>query len=105
LYNRGVGSSPADDTSKVWWAQAEFIAALVEGLRDRPADTGYATALRRVLEFMRRHGTDSKTGIWYDTVTADGTPKSKGLAHSWKANYHDVRGLGRFVERFGVRPK
>jgi mannobiose 2-epimerase len=105
LYNRGVGSSPANDTSKVWWAQAEFIAALVEGLRDRPADTGYAAALRRVLEFMRRHGTDPKTGIWYDTVTADGMPKSTGLAHSWKANYHDVRGLGRFVERFGERPK
>ena len=66
---------------------------------------GYAAALRRVLEFMRRHGTDPKTGIWYDTVTADGMPKSTGLAHSWKANYHDVRGLGRFVERFGERPK
>jgi hypothetical protein len=37
---------------------------------------------------------------WFDTVTADGGPKSSGLAHNWKANYHDVRGMLKFVEQF-----
>ena len=34
-----------------------------------------------------------KSGIWLDTVTESGQPKSTGLAHNWKANYHDVRAL------------
>jgi hypothetical protein len=37
-------------------------------------------------------------------VTADGRPKSTGKAHSWKANYHDVRGLLKFVEAFENAP-
>jgi len=43
---------------------------------------------------------DQRTGIWLDTVTAEGKPKSTGLAHSWKANYHDVRALVKFIEAF-----
>jgi mannose/cellobiose epimerase-like protein (N-acyl-D-glucosamine 2-epimerase family) len=47
--------------------------------------------------------TDQRTGIWLDTVSADGQPKSVGLAHSWKANYHDVRALVKFIETFPAR--
>lgn len=103
LYNRGTGNDPATDTDKVWWAQAEMIAALTDGLRDRPGHAPYEEALLRLLRFMKDHGTDPATGIWYDTVQADGTPKATGLAHSWKANYHDVRGLLRMIDQFRPR--
>ncbi len=98
VFHRGFGNDPAVDTDKVWWVQAEMIAALVDGLRNRPDDEAYTKALRQLLEFTTRYQTDPKTGIWMDTVAADGTPKSTGLAHSWKANYHDVRALMRFAE-------
>lgn len=35
--------------------------------------------------------------------TADRQPKATGLAHTWKANYHDARGLLKFAEHFGKR--
>ena len=98
--HRGAGDEPASDTRKVWWAQAEWIAALTDGLRDKPGHAPYVQALLRVLAFMRDHATDARTGIWLDTVSADGTPRSSGLAHSWKTLYHDTRGLLKFVEAF-----
>jgi mannobiose 2-epimerase len=100
IYNRGFGNQPATDTSKVWWAQAEWIAALSDGIRHVPDHAAYTAALVKVLSFMRNRATDPRTGIWLDTVAADGTPKSTGLAHSWKTLYHDTRGLVKFVEAF-----
>ena len=34
-------------------------------------------------------------------VAADGRVKNRGKAHAWKANYHDVRAIVKFVEAFG----
>lgn len=103
VFSRGVGDGPAIDTDKVWWAQAEMLAALTEGLRDRPGDPAYARALRQLLDFIARYQVDARTGIWLDTVTTDGKPKATGLAHSWKGNYHDVRALVRFAEAMSAR--
>lgn len=99
LYNRGVDDEPATDTDKVWWSQAEFLAALTEGLqrRDNPA---YREALVKLLAFLRRYQIHPPNGIWLDTVTADGQPKRTALAHNWKANYHDVRALVKFIQAF-----
>ena len=42
----------------------------------------------------------TKDGIWLDTVTAEGRPKATGKAHNWKANYHDVRAMVKFMNAF-----
>jgi mannobiose 2-epimerase len=104
VYNKGVGNEPATDRDKVWWVQAEMIAALTDGLRNRPKDAAYQDALVKLFGFVKGHLADRRDGIWLDTVTADGRPKSTGKAHSWKANYHDVRGLLKFVEAFENAP-
>ncbi|MFM8357269.1 MAG: AGE family epimerase/isomerase, partial [Verrucomicrobiota bacterium] len=36
VYQRGEGNLPATDTRKVWWVQAEMLAALTDGLRHQP---------------------------------------------------------------------
>jgi mannose/cellobiose epimerase-like protein (N-acyl-D-glucosamine 2-epimerase family) len=100
VYNRGAGNGPATDTTKVWWVQAEMIAALTDGLGNQPGNSAYRQALLRTFEFTRRSMTDARTGIWVDSVTAEGNPKASGLAHNWKANYHDVRALVKFVDAF-----
>ncbi len=100
VYNRGMENTPATDTAKVWWAQAEMFAALTEGLRDQPNNAAYTVALGRLISFVNKYQTDPKSGIWLESVKADGTPLATGLAHKWKANYHDVRGLLKFVEAF-----
>jgi len=99
LYARGVDNQPATDTSKVWWAAAEWVAALSDALKHEP-NPAYEQALLKQLEFVRKYQVDPKDGIWLDTVAADGQPKSTAKAHNWKANYHDVRGLVKFIDAF-----
>jgi mannobiose 2-epimerase len=102
LYYRGVGIQPAQDTTKVWWAEAEMLAALVDGLQHRP-NPRYEKALDQLLHFVLEHQTDPKDAIWLDTLSAEGKPLRTGKAHNWKANYHDVRALVKFVEAFAPR--
>jgi mannobiose 2-epimerase len=99
LYYRGEDDQPASTTDKVWWAEAELIAALSDGLAHRYNPT-YAAALETQIHFLEQHQINPADGIWFDTVKADGSPKSGGKAHSWKANYHDVRAIVKFVEAF-----
>jgi mannose/cellobiose epimerase-like protein (N-acyl-D-glucosamine 2-epimerase family) len=100
-YNRGTGDDPATDTSKVWWVQAEFIAALSDAASHHPHRRDYNDALLKTLGFVEQHMADPKDGIWVDTVTADGQPKDTRKAHAWKANYHDLRSLVKFIDAFG----
>jgi mannobiose 2-epimerase len=103
LFSRGFDDAPATRTNKVWWAQAEMLAALTDAVRFRPK-TEYADALSRLLGFVDAHQADPRDGIWLDTVAADGTPLSTAKAHSWKAGYHDVRAIVKFVDAFGPTP-
>ncbi len=100
LYHRGIGNEPPFDTTKVWWVQAEMIAAFADALRHKP-DATCEVALVKTLEFVARYMTDPKDGIWVDSVLMDGQPRNTSKAHNWKANYHDVRALVKFVEAFG----
>jgi cellobiose epimerase len=102
LYNRGLDDQPATQTDKIWWVQAEMLAALTEGLR-HGANTGYETALDKLLHFVTAYQADPADGVWLDTLSAEGKPKSSAKAHNWKANYHDVRALVKFIEAFGAR--
>ncbi len=99
LYNRGFDNQPATDTDKVWWVQAEMIAALTDGLQHRP-NQEYSEALDQLLDFVLKYQANPSDGIWLDTVTAEGKPKVTAKAHNWKANYHDVRALVKYIEAF-----
>lgn len=100
LYSRGFDDQPATDTDKVWWVQAEMLAALTDALHHKP-NPAYSEALDKLLQFIVTYQADPKDGIWLDTVAADGKPKVTAKAHNWKANYHDVRAMVKFVEAFG----
>lgn len=100
LYSRGFDNQPATDTDKVWWVQAEMLAALTECLKHKE-NAAYSKALQQLLDFVSAHQANPGDGIWLDTVKADGTPKVTAKAHNWKANYHDVRALVKFSEAFG----
>jgi cellobiose epimerase len=104
LFNRGFADQPATDTAKIWWVQAELLAALADSLVHRP-NPAHETALRQLVHFIRTCQMDPIDGIWFDTVTAVGQPARTAKAHSWKANYHDVRAIVKFVESFAARQK
>ncbi len=104
VYERGYGDRPATRTNKVWWVQAEMIAALTDAIRNhvRP---DYGQALEKLNQFVWTNQVDPRDGIWYDTVAADGTIVSGNKANNWKANYHDVRAMVKFYETFEYSEK
>jgi len=99
LYYRGFDDQPATDTEKIWWVQAEMLSALTDALKHQD-DPRYEIALSQELRFIQTDQVDPKTGIWVYTVAADGKPADTTLANSWKANYHDVRAMMKFVDAF-----
>ena len=99
LYSRGSDDKPATDTDKVWWVQAEMLAALSDALQQK-RNAEYEVALKKLLDFVTNFMTDPSDGVWLDTVTAEGKFKNTGKAHNWKANYHDVRAMLKFIEAF-----
>jgi cellobiose epimerase len=99
LYTRGFDDQPATDTDKIWWVEAEMLAALTEALKHQE-QPGYSAALEQLLHFISIYQADKRDGIWLDTVTADGKPKVTAKAHNWKANYHDVRAMVKFIDAF-----
>ncbi len=100
LYSRGLDDQPATDTDKIWWVQAEMLAALTDALQHKP-NRRYSEALEMLVHFIGKYQANPTDAIWFDTVAADGTPKNTAKAHSWKANYHDVRAIVKYVDAFG----
>jgi len=99
LYYRGFDDHPATDTEKIWWVQAEMLSALTDALkhRDDPRDE---IALSKELQFIKAYQVGPRGGIWFYAVAADGKPMDTTLANSWKANYHDVRAMMKFIDAF-----
>ncbi|MCD6339155.1 MAG: AGE family epimerase/isomerase [Verrucomicrobia bacterium] len=98
LFSAGMDDEPASDRTKVWWVQAEWIAALTEAVDRRPEEK-YRRALLRTFDFLDAWQIDPKDGIWRDTLNEDGSPKNPAKAHLWKGAYHDVRALVKFSLR------
>lgn len=100
LYFKGPASGPATDRSKVWWVQAEAIAALCDGLLDRD-ERDYSEALRGLVGWVRRHHILSDDDIWITSTDEAGRPLDLTKAGPWKCAYHDVRAMAKFIETFG----
>jgi cellobiose epimerase len=103
LYSWGEDDRPALLTDKVWWAQAEMLAALTEALKHNPS-AEYEIALKKLLDFVANFMADPSDGVWVEAVTTKGKLKNAAKAHNWKANYHDVRAMVKFVEAFRRQP-
>ena len=99
LYSRGFDNQPATDTDKIWWVQAEMLSALTDALKHEN-NPRYKTALGKLLQFIKVYQTEPRDGIWLYTVAAAGKPKDTTKAGSWKANYHDVRAMMKFIDAF-----
>ncbi|MGP8019569.1 MAG: hypothetical protein ACLPRE_01015, partial [Limisphaerales bacterium] len=65
-------------------------------------DPRYEIALNQELQFIKTDQVNSATGIWLYAVTANGKPADTTLANSWKANYHDVSAMMKFVDAFAA---
>jgi mannose/cellobiose epimerase-like protein (N-acyl-D-glucosamine 2-epimerase family) len=104
VYRSDVVERLAKNTDKVFWVQAEMVAALTDGLmqRDEPR---YATALAQLLTFVERHQMDRSDGIWLQSVTERGRRLAPRKAGEWKVGYHEVRALVKLVDAFAPTPR
>lgn len=100
FYLKGRRGSPsAFDTSKVWWVQAEGLAALSDALAtpgtgNRARNEG---CLDRLLDWIWRHQR-LRDGSWVWSTEATGRIQNPTKADHWKAGYHEVRAMGKARE-------
>jgi mannobiose 2-epimerase len=96
FYDKGESfAGAAFDTTKVWWAEAEGLNALMVMHKRYGRETDrYARALDRQWEFIRSRMLDPEHGGWFAETKRDGTLRGNGAkSNPWKANYHTSRAL------------
>jgi cellobiose epimerase len=95
FYDKGAAFAPAHGRDKTWWTQAEGLNALLLMHERFGAETPrYFHAFLKQWDFIVNYQVDPRHGEWYETVSAEGTPRpgqAKGTV--WKAAYHNGRAL------------
>ncbi len=99
FYFKGFDEQPASKTEKIWWVQAEGLAALADALRHEAA-AEYRRALALLLNWIFRHQILSDDGIWISSTDEEGNPLNLTKAGHWKAAYHEVRAITKFIHVF-----
>jgi len=80
----------AERPVRLWWDEAELLAALAAGLAEWP-DAERERALEAHLGFLLAWVVDPADGIWLETVGGGGEPLSAAKRTTWKDAYHEVR--------------
>jgi mannobiose 2-epimerase len=85
------------DATRVWWVQAELLAALSEALGTAGGEARYRDALLQHLRYVWRWQIDPADGIWVAALDARGWPIDVSRSHAWKACYHELRAVLEFI--------
>lgn len=98
VFHSGPGAGPATDRRKVWWTQAEALAAVVDGWPERRP--GYDEALSGLVNWILACHIRSDDGIWITSTDEAGAPLDPTKAGPWKGAYHDVRAMAKYIAAF-----
>lgn len=99
FYFRGKAHEPAGDTTKFWWVQAEGLSALTDAVAHFGSEE-YDEPLTRLVNWIRNYQIRSDDGVWIVSTDAGGRPQNIKKAGQWKAAYHEVRAITKFVHAF-----
>ena len=77
---------------RIWWEEAELLAALSVGLTRWPSER-LEEALNRHLESLIDDVIDPIDGIWWESVGWDGEPLRTTKIRTWKDAFHEVRAI------------
>ena len=100
FYFRGKPNEPACDTTKFWWVQAEGLSALTDAVAHLNSDE-YDVTLTKLVNWILNYQIRSDDGVWIVSTDADARPQNVKKAGEWKAAYHEVRAITKFVHTFG----
>lgn len=91
-----------DDTTRIWWVQAEAIVGFVNGFQKDSAQVKYLEAALDIWEYIKEHLIDKRDGSeWFWCVDENGTPADKPIVEPWKCPYHNGRMCIEVIRRLG----
>jgi mannose 2-epimerase len=99
FYFRGKPNETAADTTKFWWVQAEGLSALTDAVAHFDSDE-YNGALTHLVDWILNYQVRSDDGVWIVSTDAAGQPQNVKKAGEWKAAYHEVRAITKFIQTF-----
>lgn len=90
------------DTTRVWWVQAETIVGFVNAWQKEPENTFWLEAAKDVWEYIKTYLIDKRNGSeWYWAVDQNGKPAEKPIVEPWKCPYHNGRMCIEVIRRLG----
>ena len=98
VYVEGSHGGKVYDREKEFWQQAEAMIGFLDGYRVL-GDEKYAKAYSNVHRFVLDRMVNHSVGEWWPLMTRQGTPIWTHMSHSWKINYHSVRGVIQAINR------
>ena len=102
FYFRGKAHEPACDTTKFWWVQEEGLSALTDAAAHFGSEE-YNEPLTRLVNWILNYQIRSDDGVWIVSTDAGGRPQNVKKAGEWKAAYHEVRAITKFVHAFAAQ--
>lgn len=81
-----------DDTTRIWWVQAEAVVGFLNGYQKEPSCECYLEAAKDIWAYIRDYLIDKRNGSeWYWALDADRHPLEKPIVEPWKCPYHNGR--------------
>lgn len=92
----------ADDTTRVWWVQAEAIVGFVNGYEKDPEKKYYLKAAEDLWNYICEYVIDKREGSeWFWCVDGENRPLEKPIVEPWKCPYHNGRMCMEVIRRLG----
>ena len=81
-----------DDTTRIWWVQAESVVGFVNGYQKNNNCREYLDAAEDIWGYIKEYLLDKRDGSeWYWAVDEEGKPLEKPIVEPWKCPYHNGR--------------
>lgn len=90
-----------DNTSRIWWVQAEAVVGFYNGWQKQPGHTEYLAAAEDIFHYIMEKLVDPREGSeWYWELDPNGQPTSKKpIVEPWKCPYHNGRMCMELIKR------
>lgn len=92
-----------DNTSRIWWVQAETVVGFLNGYEKSPEHKEYLKAAQDTWQYIKDHVVDKRAGSeWFWEVDENREPSSRQpIVEPWKCPYHNGRMCLEVIKRMG----
>ncbi|BBF42856.1 N-acylglucosamine 2-epimerase [Lachnospiraceae bacterium KM106-2] len=90
-----------DDTTRIWWVQAETVIGFLNAYQKQPEEMKYLKASYDVWNFIKEYMVDKRAGSeWFWCVDKEGRPTTRQpIVEPWKCPYHNGRMCMEIIKR------